>query len=382
MLHVVQISFFVDPQRRDPERLLVDWHSLPDVARAASDAGLRVSVIQASCVENSLVRDGVTYSFIAPDRPGALLTRSARFEQLLHSLEPDVVHVHGLCFPREVLGLRALLPVTPILLQDHANAPPRFWRRQAWKRGAAQAQGIAFCARAQAEPFWRQGLIAPQTQIFEIPESTTTFTPGSRDDARAQTGLHGDPALLWVGHLDDNKDPLTVLDGVALAARQRPGLMLWCCFATAPLLAAVRKRIDADPLLRGRVQLLGQVPRSKIQALMRAADFFVLGSHREGSGYSVIEALATGLPALVTDIPSYRALLGANDRAPGMLWPCGDSAALAESLVAASARPSGQWRALALARFEAALSSHAVGRQLAHAYARLATSTPGSRLRA
>ena len=27
-MHVMQISFFVDPQRRSPERLLHDWHSL------------------------------------------------------------------------------------------------------------------------------------------------------------------------------------------------------------------------------------------------------------------------------------------------------------------------------------------------------------------
>jgi hypothetical protein len=53
MLHVAQISFFVDPERRAPDRLLADWHSLPDVACAAAAAGLRVSVVQASSVEGS-----------------------------------------------------------------------------------------------------------------------------------------------------------------------------------------------------------------------------------------------------------------------------------------------------------------------------------------
>ena len=381
MLHVAHISFFVDLARRTPEKLLEDWHSLPDVARAVAGAGLRVSVVQASSVEGSLIRDGVAYSFIAPDRPGAPLTGSAHFATLLRSLAPDVLHVHGLCYPHEVLGLRALAPTTPLLLQDHANGPPRFWRRPRWKRAAAQAQGIAFCAREQAEPFHRLGLLAPRTDIFEIPESTTTFTPGNRIDARAATGMHGDPAVLWVGHLNDNKDPLTVLDGLARVVRQRPGIMLWCCFATAPLIGAVQARIDADPVLRGRVRLLGRVPRPQVQALMRAADFFVLGSHREGSGYSVIEALATGLPAIVTDIPSFRALLGFGERAPGMLWPCGDSQALASSLLAATTQPREQWRARALARFESELSSAAVGRKLAEAYGRLVADCQ-SRLRA
>jgi glycosyltransferase involved in cell wall biosynthesis len=368
VLHVAQISFFLDPAGRAPEALLADWHSLPEVARAAASAGLRVSVIQASRVEGGLVRDGIAYDFIAPDPPGGLLSRSAGFATLLAARAPDLLHVHGLCFPREVLGLRALAPTTPILLQDHANGPPRWWKRALWKRGAWQAQGIAFCARSQAGPFQRRGLLAPHTQIFEIPECTTTFSPGQRVEARAATGLHGDPALLWVGHLNDNKDPLAVLDGVALAARHLPGITLWCCFGTAPLLAAVQARISRDPALRGRVRLLGGVPRTQVQALMRAADFLVLGSHREGSGYSVIEALATGLPAVVTDIPSYRALLGSGARAAGMLWPRGDARALAEMLVAAAARPAEQWRARALARFAAALSFEAVGRQLAAAY--------------
>jgi glycosyltransferase involved in cell wall biosynthesis len=379
---VAQISFFVDPERRAPDRLLADWHSLPDVACAAAAAGLRVSVVQASSVEGSLVRDGIGYSFIAPDRPGALLTRAARFTTLMNSLAPDVLHVHGLCFPREVLGLRALAPATPLLLQDHANGVPRFWRRALWKRAASQAQGVAFCAGAQAEPFQRRGLLASHTEVFEIPESTTSFAPGDRAAARAATGMHGDPAVLWVGHLNRNKDPLAVLDGIALAARQRPGITLWCCFATAPLIGTVQARIEADPWLRARVHLLGRVPRARVEVLMRAADFFVLGSHREGSGYSVIEALATGLPAIVTAIPSFRALLGTGDRAAGVLWPCGDSAALAAALLAAAARPAEHWRRRALARFAEALSSQAVGRQLADAYFRLVRGASGSRMRA
>ena len=62
---------------------------------------------------------------------------------------------------------------------------------------------------------------------------------------------------------------------------------------------------------------------------MRAADVFVLGSHREGSGYSLIEALACGLPPVVTDIPSFRSLTAAG--AVGALWPCGDARALGDA---------------------------------------------------
>jgi glycosyltransferase involved in cell wall biosynthesis len=225
---------------------------------------------------------------------------------------------------------------------------------------------MAFCAAEQARPFVKAGLLDPQARLYEIPESTCRFAPGERDEARRMTAVAGSPALLWVGHLDANKDPLTVLGGVSAAARTLPGLRLYCCFAGAPLLRAVQERIGADPLLRGRVELLGRVPHERIELLMRAADLFVLGSHREGSGYSLIEALACGLPPVVTDIPSFRSLTGAG--AVGRLWPCGNSQALGEALRTAAESLSSATRGAVRAHFDRELSFGALGLKLAGMY--------------
>ena len=199
-------------------------------------------------------------------------------------------------------------------------------------------RGRDLVLRAPPRPSRFNGSISlpREVRLFEIPESTSTFLPGDRAAARAATGLHGDPAVLWVGHLDRNKDPLTVLEGVGEAARYLPGLHLWCCFGSAPLLGAVQARIAQDAVLRDRVHLLGRVPHEQVEQLMRAADLFVLGSHREGSSFSLIEALATGLTPVVTDIPSMRALTG--NAATGALWPCGDSRALSDALQAVARR--------------------------------------------
>jgi glycosyltransferase involved in cell wall biosynthesis len=99
---------------------------------------------------------------------------------------------------------------------------------------------------------------------------------------------------------------------------------------------------------------------------MRAADIFVLGSHREGSGYSLIEALGCGLPPVVTDIPSFRALTGAG--AVGSLWPCGDSQALSRALQALAARTGASVRAAVRAHFERELSFAALGTKLVTMY--------------
>lgn len=366
-MHVAQIGFFVDPARRTPEALLRDWFPLVDIATAVGSVGERITVIQASTATGTITRDGATFHFVAPEVVGAPLTRSSAFRTLLRELAPDVLHVHGFGFPTEVRELNELAPGTPILLQDHADRVPRFWRRRAWRSGAAVASGVSFCARAQAEPFRRARLLSANVEIFEIPELTSSFAPGDRAAARAATGLHGDPALLWVGNLVPRKDPLTVLDGVSAAARALPNLRLWCCYATSPLLAAVEARIARDPMLRDRVQLLGRMPREKIEELMRAADIFVLGSRSEGCSSALMEAMATGMTPLVTDIPPSRAVTG--NGTVGTLWPCGDSEALGIALQRAAAASGLASRTQVRAHFDAQLSSFALGRKLTAAYA-------------
>jgi hypothetical protein len=58
------------------------------------------------------------------------------------------------------------------------------------------------------------------------------------------------------------------------------------------------------------VRLAGEVAHDRIAAFLSAADIFVVGSHHEGSGYALMEALACGTTPVVTDIPAFRALAG------------------------------------------------------------------------
>jgi glycosyltransferase involved in cell wall biosynthesis len=365
-LHVVQVGFYVDPRGRGPAQLLDDWPTLVDVAESARQGGLRVTVAQACRSPDILSRNGVRYHFFASD---------ADAPALICNLDPDVIHVHGLHFPREVLRLAAHLPDVPILLQDHASRPPRLWRRPLYRRAFAAAAGVAFCARPQSRPFEAARLIGAGTSIHVIAESTSRFMPGDRDEARALTGLDGDPCLLWVGHLSANKDPLTVLEGVSRAVEALPRLKLWCCFGEAPLGAVVAKRIEQDERLRGRVHLLGRRPHAQIESLMRAADVFVSGSHREGSGYALIEALACGLPPLVTDIPSFRALTA--DGAIARLWGRGNPQSLADELRGIAAELGPARRATVRAHFDRELSLPALGRNFAACYASLVSGRRG-----
>ncbi|MEO8997723.1 MAG: glycosyltransferase family 4 protein [Rhodanobacter sp.] len=367
VLHVAQLNFEPAPEGHAPARIFEQWRSLVDIAEVAASSGLRVSVIQAAAHEDLVTRNGIDYHFVDIRGLEVATNRGSRYASLLADIKADVLHANGLAFAEDAFAVSQCLPQLPIIIQDHADRPPRWWRRPQWRRWYAAMAGVAFTAPELARPFTRVGLFGPHMRRFAIPESSSRFTMGSRANARAETGLHGDPCVLWVGHLSLGKDPLTMLAGVAQAALWLPGLQLWCVFGNAPMFDEVQARIARDPLLAGRVHLLGKVAHAHVEALMRAADIFVSGSLAESCGFVVLEALACGVTPVVTDIPSFRALIG--DSRVGRLWPCGDTAGLAEALIdAAASRPSPEQ---VRAHFDATLSFAAVGRQWAAAYAQV-----------
>jgi len=370
VIRVAQIGIVRPRDGIDPDRLLADWTTLADIATATHRAGAEVTVLQSFHRDAEIVRDGVRYRFVAePALPGrATGLMPSRLARAVAAAAPDVLHVNGLDFPRHMRALRRL--GVPILVQDHASRAGAGGskRRQALKDIAA----IAFTAADQAQPFVDAGELSPRVPVFAVPESSTRFSPGSQAAARARAGVDGDPAVLWVGRLDHNKDPLTIIEAIEIAARDLPRLQLWCCFHEQQLLAQVEVRIAASPVLAGRIHLLGRVPHARIETLLNASDFFLLGSHREGSGYALIEALACGVTPIVSDIAPFRAIAGS----VGALASVGDANGFARALVALAGQERAALRHRAIDHFNAHLSFDRIGARLCAIYAELAGTRP------
>jgi glycosyltransferase involved in cell wall biosynthesis len=357
-LHAVQVSFHADAERRDPAALLDAWPTLSSVASAAARAGVRMTVVQTAHRDEIVDRDGVRFEFV---RDESRLRH--RVVARVASLSPDVVHVHGF---HNAFAVRAVCrsQQAPVVVQDHAGVAPTGFRRTRWSWAFAKIAGATFSVSEHAAPWRDAGVLPADVPVFGVLPGSSSFSPGDQAAARRASGIFGNPCLFSAGHLNPNKDPLMMLDAVERALPHLPDARLWCCFGEAPLLDAVRARIDASPALSASVKLLGRREHAEMELLQRAADFFVQTSHREGCGYSMLEAMSCGTTPVATDIPAARFIVGET----GSLTPVGNATAMSNALVDWAGRDRAQLRRAARQRFESELTIDAIGRQLRHAY--------------
>ena len=371
-MHVICVNYTFDPEITNPDTLLDRYETLVSWADAIKRAGAAVSVVQRFGVDVRLKRNDVPYQFVYDPtlQNGSVLDLAKRTNSVIVAAEPDIVHVNGLQFARQAWHLKRLLRRTPVLLQDHKNPVPGHWLNR-WTLGRAlhRMEAISFVSRVQALPWIEAGLLHRDQTIVELMEGSSRFKLKPQSAARAQTGLTGSPLCLWVGKLVANKDPLTVLRGFAKAFASLPGARLAMIYGSTELLPMINQWLAEHPSVSKRVQLLGQRPHADLEDVYNSADLFLLGSHNEGSGYAVLEALACGVVPILSEIPSFRVLTGGGT--VGGLWPCGDADALAKVLRLRSSTLNQETRREVRAYFEKHFHWNAIGPRAVDTYRKI-----------
>lgn len=106
--------------------------------------------------------------------------------------------------------------------------------------------------------------------------------------------------LVYVGRLDKQKDPLLLLQAFGEAANRQSDLHLVIIGdgVLRPQVEAARKELRLD----SNVTLLGVKPPAEISRVLSGSDLFILSSAYEGMPVAVLEALATGLPVVSTNV--------------------------------------------------------------------------------
>src|SRR6185369_10813773 len=133
----------------------------------------------------------------------------------------NVVHVNGVVFPEWLRSLRRALPSSiRMVAQDHGGWDPTLaslWSRLLVRRGLSTMDAVLVSSPGHAAA-WRSASMAPSSlHIADVMEASTDLRPMPPRDAALLSGVTGNPAILWVGRLTENKDPLTMLEGFSQA---------------------------------------------------------------------------------------------------------------------------------------------------------------------
>jgi glycosyltransferase involved in cell wall biosynthesis len=163
------------------------------------------------------------------------------------------------------------------------------------------------------------------------------FTPGMRDRAlRAAAGFaEGDIVVITTRALEPMYGVDVLLDGFARARQQDPRLRLaWA--GTGALDAILRARAESLGLTT-EIHRIGHLDKPSLLAWLRSADVYASASRADGSSLSLMEALACGLPSVVTDLPSNREWVSGPDI--GQVFQRDNAAAFARALLEATTRP-------------------------------------------
>jgi glycosyltransferase involved in cell wall biosynthesis len=216
--------------------------------------------------------------------------------------ELDVIHTHQGLWEAVATGLgRTWLPDTPTLVQPASSGPYGEADELQRTRGKGLLRKIilrnsAFAAiSAEIERQWT-GLGVPPDRMIRMCSGVDAehFHPGP---SQVESQLPPRPRVLFTGRLHPQKNLPLLLEAWTEVARQSDANLI--------LLGPGRERQALIHLagqlgIADRVLFAGAVPDAAEH--LRAADIFVLPSVAEGMSNSLLEAMATGLPCVVSGI--------------------------------------------------------------------------------
>ncbi|MFO0804940.1 MAG: glycosyltransferase [Gemmataceae bacterium] len=253
-------------------------------------------------------------------RPGIDWGVARRMAKAIRERELDIVHAHQYT-PFYYSALAKLLGrrKPKLILTEHGRHYPDVVsrkRRLANKLVLARtADAITACCEFSANGLAaNDGFARSRIEIIENGIEVDRYGPPNPTPSRT---------IIHVARHHPVKDQATLIRGFALAAPDLPGVVLRMA-GDGPLrgnLEALARELGVAE----RVEFLGV--RSDIPELMRQADVFALTSLSEAASLTLLEAMATGLPVVVTDVGGNGEIV--RHEQEGLLFPRSDAAGCA-----------------------------------------------------
>ncbi len=296
--------------------------------------------------------------------------------QLIRKVKPDVVHSRNWGAMEAVVAGR-WVGSCGVIHSEHGvevnpDAEPR---RRGWMRRvvfglADEVFAVSYQLRDMLVS--RTGIAQRKIGVIHNGVDTRKFQhdPGARRQLRAELGIGEKEFFIGcVGRLNKIKDYPTLLRAVEILHGSGAPWRL-AIAGGGPELGELQALAASRPALAGRVQFLG--PWDRVPALLNAIDTYVLPSLCEGISNSLLEAMAAGAAAIVSDTGGNPEVVA--DGESGLLFPVGDFQQLAQKLARLQGSPElrAELGRRAVRRIEEQFSLDAMVEQYEAMYGRLA----------
>ncbi|WP_251963100.1 glycosyltransferase [Salinibacter ruber] len=315
--------------------------SLIGYARAARPQGIDVHVAAPSVSEDdeAWLREQLpeaSFHFFASAGQHAYVVAPGLWRWLWRQVDRfDVLHVHGLFNP--VSSLSAHIGIArgvPTVMRPFGTLSRyTFSRRSALKRlyfalldrpALRRAAAVHFTTEAERDEADRLSIdLDGRSAVVPPPWRGETVTPDLSEKASR-------PTALFLGRLHPVKNVSGLLDAWHLVVDKQPDSRLWIAGDGAQehvdALQAQVDRLD----LRESVSFLGFVSGKEKQRVLRQAWAFVMPSHLESFGVAVLEAVAAGLPVVISGEVQLRSFI--QEKELGRIVDRRDPSALAKGL--------------------------------------------------
>lgn len=303
-------------------------------------------------VTQTIQRNGVTYKFL----------RSDNFERFwlttliatVNAEQADVVIFHGLHSSLSVFKFVRGVKHARVYIQHHGERVLTGLKAFLQKRCDKYIRGYLFSSAETGREWVAAGLIKNSEKVFEVLEVTSPFEPDWQ-----QQIVKNQMTFLWVGRIDRNKDPETLLDGFMTFVVKYPNSKLFIISQDDVRLETLRQRISG---FEKSISFVGPVPHDQMQNWYGKANFIISTSMFEAGGVSVLEAMSLGCIPVLTTIPSFRTIT--NNGSVGILFQPESPASLATALIKAAGQDILKERQKVVVHFNENLSAQAIASKI------------------
>ncbi len=250
-----------------------------------------------------------------------------RLREILRQWKPIILHSHMIHANILARVVRMVNPVPVVICTAHNTIEGGRVREMIYRLTDPLCEHTTNVSQVAVDRYIQVG-VAPKNKISllrnGIDVSRFASRPGIRADTRQSLKLGNTFTYLAVGRLDDQKDFSTMLRAFALSKDKQSKLLI---VGEGPHLEMLQD-FTQELKLESRVQFLGV--RSDVPDLMQAADAYLMSSVMEGLPMVLLEAAASGLPIITTDVGGNREIVLEGEN--GFLVPHSNPEALAKAI--------------------------------------------------